>query len=150
MSSNEDTWNDFYVVYITCMHLRLRQCENMLNLIMLWVKWHLQFDAKNVFCASPLSSLNTGWYPPDSRHGDVLWLSVPPGPDRGPWSAQDGSLRGHGYDRWMAGHHSLSCNSSHLLHRAAMWHSTVRLLMDGLESLWELAERFECWVLSHI
>lgn len=85
-------------------------------------------------------SLHTGWYPPGSGHGDVLWLSIPPGPDRGPWSAKDGTLRGHGYDCWMAGHYSLNSNSNASLMGggAVTWHQPVRLLMVGPESLREL------------
>ena len=56
--------------------------------------------------------LYTGWYPPDSGHGDVLWLPVPPGPDRGPRSTQGGSHGGRGHDRGLAGHGSLNCKQS--------------------------------------
>ena len=85
--------------------------------------------------------LHTGRYPPHSRYGDVLWLSLSPGSDGGPWSPQGGSHGGHGHDRRLAGHDSLSCNSSHLLYGATMRHLTVILLMDELGSLWELAEK---------
>ncbi|XP_077963363.1 transmembrane protein 256 isoform X1 [Gasterosteus aculeatus] len=49
-----------------------------------------------------------GWHPADSGHGDVLWLPVSPGHDRGPWPSKGGSHRGHGHDCRLAGSDSLS------------------------------------------
>lgn len=61
------------------------------------------FTKRISFC-----SLRAGWWAPASGNGDVLWLSVPPGPDGRPWHEQGCPLRGHGYDRGVAGYRSLS------------------------------------------
>lgn len=58
-----------------------------------------------------------GWDPPGGRDGDVLRLSVPPGPDRRPRPEEDRSCGRRGPDRGLAGH------------------LPVRQLMDGLGRL---------------
>lgn len=79
-----------------------------------------------------MSLFHTGWHYTGGWHGDVLWRPVPPGPDGRPWSAQDGSLWGHGHDSRVAGHLSLN---SHPHTHSLLGHYIVRVLMGGLGGL---------------
>lgn len=97
--------------------------------------------------------LFTGWHPPDSGHGDVLWLSVPPGPDRGPWPAQGGSYGGHGHDRRLAGHDSVSPLTACISSTGTLRDIKLsNFFISELKSLWELDETLKglCYHVTHL